>query len=181
MGFTQAVRTCLAKYVTFSGRARRPEYWWFVLAVTLVTLAASVLDGLLFGADVETHRGPGEIGAEVSVGFTPITGLVNLATILPLLAAGWRRLHDVGRPGWVMFLPHAVMLAGTVLTAVAAALTGASLSTGEGLPAMDSPVIAVLFGVAGLGSIGVAFWLFVQLVSSGTQGPNRFGPEPPAA
>ena len=35
MGFTESIRTCLSKYFTFSGRAARPEFWWFVLFATM--------------------------------------------------------------------------------------------------------------------------------------------------
>ena len=49
MGFQDAVRTCLNKYVTFQGRAARSEYWYFVLFCLLVQLAGNIVDGLLFG------------------------------------------------------------------------------------------------------------------------------------
>ena len=49
MTFQDAIRTCFQKYVTISGRARRSEYWWWVLFVIAGSLAASVLDGILFG------------------------------------------------------------------------------------------------------------------------------------
>lgn len=88
MSFAEAVRTCFAKYVTFSGRAARPEYWWFLLAVILASLVAGVLDGAM-GFDTEG----------------PVSALVSLGTFLPLLAAAWRRLHDTGRSGWWALLP----------------------------------------------------------------------------
>ena len=47
MSFADAVRTCLSKYVGFSGRARRSEYWWFVLFTFLVNLVASIIDAVL--------------------------------------------------------------------------------------------------------------------------------------
>ena len=49
VGFGEAIGTCFSKYVTFSGRARRPEYWWFFLFVVIVSFAASLVDGLRFG------------------------------------------------------------------------------------------------------------------------------------
>lgn len=86
MDFTTAVRTCLSKYADFSGRARRSEYWYFFLFTVLVSIVASVLDNVL-GTDVDT--GSGLIGA-----------LASLALLLPSLAAGVRRLHDISRSGW---------------------------------------------------------------------------------
>lgn len=75
MNFGQAISTCFSKYATFSGRAARPEFWWFFLFQVLVSIGAS-----LFG-DI-------------------ISALVSLALLLPALAVGARRLHDIGKSGW---------------------------------------------------------------------------------
>ena len=47
MGFGQAIGTCFRKYVTFSGRAARAEFWWFVLLWAIVSAAALLADTLL--------------------------------------------------------------------------------------------------------------------------------------
>jgi uncharacterized membrane protein YhaH (DUF805 family) len=86
MGFTDAVRICLQKYVDFSGRARRSEYWYFFLFNLLVGIAASILDAIL-GTDFDTGSGL-------------ISVVASLALLLPGLAAGVRRLHDTSRSGW---------------------------------------------------------------------------------
>ena len=87
MDFMTAVRTCLSKYVDFSGRARRSEYWYFALFNFLVGIVTSVLDAIL-GTGYDNSTG----------------GLVNtvgsLALLLPSLAVGVRRLHDTDRSGW---------------------------------------------------------------------------------
>ena len=75
MNFGQAISSCLSKYAKFSGRASRPEFWWFFLFQVLISLAASML---------------GDV----------IGGLVSLALLLPGLAVGTRRLHDIGKSGW---------------------------------------------------------------------------------
>ena len=75
MNFTQAISTCFAKYATFSGRASRSEFWWFFLFQILVSIAASIF---------------GDVAS----------GLVSLAFLLPALAVGARRLHDIGKSGW---------------------------------------------------------------------------------
>jgi|SRR5215213_4986072 len=89
MSFTDAVSTCLRKYATFSGRARRSEYWWFVLAFVLAVAVASVIDQITWGVPA-------------------LSVLVLLALALPSLAANIRRLHDTGRSGaWylISFIP----------------------------------------------------------------------------
>src|SRR4051794_22391927 len=87
MGFGEAVRTCLRKYVDFSGRARRAEFWWFLLFAILVDIGAGILDGLLWPSAGSRSTGP-------------LGGLASLALFLPLLAVFVRRLHDLDRTGW---------------------------------------------------------------------------------
>jgi uncharacterized membrane protein YhaH (DUF805 family) len=79
MDFMTAVKTCFAKYADFSGRATRPEYWWFFLfqvGVFLVTI--TIWDLLYYVAFV--------------------------ALLLPGLAVGARRLHDINKSGWFLAL-----------------------------------------------------------------------------
>ena len=90
MSFMTAVQTVLSKYATFSGRARRSEYWWFVLFYLIVAVVATVIDS---GA-----------GLPQTAGYGPVTMLVTLALLLPSLAVTARRLHDTGRSGWWMLL-----------------------------------------------------------------------------
>jgi uncharacterized membrane protein YhaH (DUF805 family) len=79
MNFQQAVQTCFRKYVDFSGRASRPEYWWFFLAYFILAFVTSFIHEV-------------------------VNFIVVLAFVLPLLAAGARRLHDVGRSAWFLLL-----------------------------------------------------------------------------
>jgi uncharacterized membrane protein YhaH (DUF805 family) len=87
MDFQTAVRTCLQKYVDFNGTAKRPEFWWWVLFIVLGGLVLSAVDRILFGSDRDV------LGA-----------VFSLATLLPTLAVGARRLHDVGRSAWWLLL-----------------------------------------------------------------------------
>ncbi|MBM6580207.1 DUF805 domain-containing protein [Microvirga sp. BT689] len=86
MDFAQAVKTCLNKYATFSGRAQRSEYWYFFLFMIVVNIVASVLDSIIFGD-------------------MPLLYLIaTLALIVPSIAAGARRLHDTDKSGWWLLL-----------------------------------------------------------------------------
>ena len=86
MNFGQSISTCMSKYVTFSGRASRSEYWWFYLFGVLLYLLFSIVDEVMFSI-YDPMRGV-------------IPGLVSLGLFLPTLSAGVRRLHDVNRSGW---------------------------------------------------------------------------------
>lgn len=72
-------------YVNFQGRARRKAYWMFVLFNIIVAIIASVIDNVL---------GTGGV----------IGGLYSLAVLLPGLALGVRRLHDIGKSGWWLLI-----------------------------------------------------------------------------
>lgn len=90
MSFGQAVSTVLSKYATFSGRARRSEFWYWFLFTILLFIAAAIIDnaaGLTFAS---------------GVGW--VTTLVSVFLILPNLAVQVRRLHDTGRSGWWWFI-----------------------------------------------------------------------------
>ena len=89
MSFGAAISSFFRKYATFSGRARRSEFWFAVLFTTLVSIAISivwpsttvVLDGMSF----QQSSLP--------------SNLWQLAILIPSIALSVRRLHDVGRKG----------------------------------------------------------------------------------
>lgn len=81
----------LKKYATFSGRARRKEYWFYVLFNSIVSLVLSAFDGVLGVYDYETG-----IGLFASV--------YGLAVLLPGVAVCVRRLHDIDKSGWFLLL-----------------------------------------------------------------------------
>jgi uncharacterized membrane protein YhaH (DUF805 family) len=105
MSISDAVRRVLTeKYATFEGRAGRPEYWWYVLALIIAQFVAAAIDMGLFGRQV-------------------ITWIVGVATIVPSLAVGCRRLHDTDRSGWWQLLLIAPLV-GEIILLVLWALPG---------------------------------------------------------
>jgi len=77
----------LKQYADFNGRARRQEYWMFVLFNIIFSIVATILDNVLGLASPE-------------VGYGILTGLYSLAVLVPGLAVTVRRLHDTSRSGW---------------------------------------------------------------------------------
>ena len=75
------------RFREFHGRSSRPEYWYFFLYSSLVGLFFCIID-LLLGTWSKQHE----------LGF--LSGLWVLIVILPSLAVGCRRLHDINRSGW---------------------------------------------------------------------------------
>jgi uncharacterized membrane protein YhaH (DUF805 family) len=84
MNFVDAVKSGFNKYVTFSGRAARSEFWYWTLFTIIVDVVTIILDGML--------------------GMGLISGLASLALLLPSIAVGVRRLHDLDRTGWWLLI-----------------------------------------------------------------------------
>ena len=108
MSLAEAIKTCLKKYADFSGRASRPEFWWFVLFYYLVILLP-VVPLIAIDASSVNHAAFEESGSTTAVGvFGVLVGVALLALLIPYLAAGVRRLHDTGKSGWwwlISFVP----------------------------------------------------------------------------
>ena len=109
MSFFDAIRTCLAKYVTFSGRASRPEYWFFALFLFLGSVILGIFDAVLFEQMPQIDEE--QIIIEYQPQETPLSSAFALLTLLPALAAAWRRMHDTGRSGLYVFFPLLLSLA----------------------------------------------------------------------
>lgn len=88
MGWYLAV---LKKYAVFSGRARRKEYWMFVLFNLVFSFLLGFTDGLL-----------GLIGES---GYGLLSSIYSLAVLIPSIAAGVRRMHDTDHSGWWLLFP----------------------------------------------------------------------------
>jgi len=87
--FMEAVKICLSKYATLNGRARRSEYWWWFLAVMIVSCV---------------------------IGWIPILGwLICLALAIPSITVGVRRLHDLNKSGWLYLLCLVPVVGGLLL------------------------------------------------------------------
>ncbi|PNQ51726.1 DUF805 domain-containing protein, partial [Vibrio agarivorans] len=76
--------TVLKKYAVFSGRARRKEYWMFILVNFIISLLLGFVDGLL---------------GTIFIGY-----IYALAVFIPGIAVAIRRLHDTGRTGWWLLI-----------------------------------------------------------------------------
>ncbi|OYW39782.1 MAG: hypothetical protein B7Z35_03200 [Hydrogenophilales bacterium 12-61-10] len=92
----------LKQYAVFKGRARRKEYWFFILFNLIASL-------VLTGVDFMT----GSLDAELGMGL--LSGLYSLAVLIPSLAVTVRRLHDTGRTGWWLLIGLIPLIGAIVL------------------------------------------------------------------
>jgi uncharacterized membrane protein YhaH (DUF805 family) len=93
----------MSQYFNFSGRARRKEYWMFVLFYALILISASIIDNIT-GWNFEYEM----MGQTISTGYGWLYLITTLVHFFPALGAVVRRLHDVGKSGWmylIIFIP----------------------------------------------------------------------------
>ncbi len=84
----------LKNYATFGGRARRSEFWYFVLINSAISFVL------------------GFVGGMIKVEF--LHNIYSLAVLVPTIAVGVRRMHDVGKSGWFLLIPiYSLILAAT--------------------------------------------------------------------
>ncbi len=96
----------LKKYADFSGRARRKEYWFFVLFNIIVSILLAIVDVML-----------GLHAATMGIGI--LSGLYSLAVIIPSIAVSVRRLHDINRTGWWVLIAFVPFIGALVLLVMA--------------------------------------------------------------
>lgn len=180
MTMMQSVKTCLRKYADFSGRATRAEFWWWVLATTLVSLALNMLDiilGFFFLALIPISGLSGLYGLDL------LSSLFALAIILPGLAVTVRRLHDTGKTGWWQLVWIVIGVAGVIPIASSIALSAISaFSGGSGWSEVGEfsfwIPIAIGLALSVMVWLGLFVWWLIWMVTPSQPGPNIYGPDP---
>jgi len=163
VNFLQALRQVLSKYADFSGRARRSELWWWMLAITVASAALS--------------------GVDSALPYPFLQPTFALLVLVPTGAVGTRRLHDTGRSGWwlAFWFGTLVVAGGVFLLSSLAALVGL-LELGFGGDSDTGGMVLVLGSIgmmlSALALLAILGWATVWLAQSGEAGPNRFGEAP---
>lgn len=143
----------LEKYADFSGRAPRAEYWWFFLALIVTYIVINIIESIV------------GINKMVLGVYGPLAVLLWLATLVPSIAVGVRRLHDTNRSGWLILLP-------IVPYVLAFALGGPAMMAGGFGAGLGIAMLFMLIGFV------CAIVLLVFMVLPSTPGDNRYGPNP---
>lgn len=140
-------------YANFNGRARRSEYWYFILFNALFSLALTIIDNLL-----GLNFGTAESGV--------LNTIYSLAVFIPSLAVSVRRLHDIGKSGWLLLITY-----GTII------LLAVFLILGSFMYSFDSSALIMIFALL---IIAVAIWLLIMFCTEGDDFTNKYGPNPKA-
>jgi len=156
--FGTAIGTCFRKGLTFSGRASRPEYWYFVLFIILGMMVSARIDVALFGPFVPAR----------------FAGAFTLIALVPLLAASWRRMQDTGRSGLHVLYPLIVFVG---VSSYIGFVSDAGLMTSDLGTTIGE--IGGLIAAAGLLFLMVTPFLVIWWLTRPSQpGPNKWGLPP---
>ncbi len=161
-GYASSTDTTIAGFdwqkvlFSFEGRIRRSHFWigWLIL-----------------------------LGVGVIAGWLPVIGgLISLALIWPNLAISVKRLHDMGKTGWLVAIPWVastiLVFVSVMMIGMAAVANGLSEQDFENDPVAALALIGPAFGAFGLlFLVNFGFLLWIGLVDS-QKGDNRFGPNP---
>ena len=156
-------------YFNFTGRARRKEYWGFLLTSTVILILAAILDAFLLAWGVSNPD------------WIKITLILNLVLFLPSMTIGVRRFHDIGKRGWfpvvnsvlsLIFLLSQTYLTHTFFTPQQSGPLGIARRFGSSvLPISMGSIFVVVYLISTL--ILIIFALY-----NGVSGPNQYGPDP---
>jgi len=93
--FNWYLKVIKENYANFEGRARRSEYWYFTLVSVIISIILRIIDSV--------------IGGDIGI----VGGIYSLAVLVPSIAVGVRRLHDIGKSGWYLFVAF-IPIAGAI-------------------------------------------------------------------
>lgn len=174
MGFVEAVKTCFSKAFTFTGRARRSEYWYWVLFTSLVSIPFSIFFELV------------PEGSWTLIPIFMVYGIWYVFNMIASFAVAVRRLHDIGRSGWwygglmiFSFVWAMVMITWLVIVPYTTFAEGDATVATDSL-ATYAPfipwVIVLLVTLLPFTVYGIV--LLVWYFTDSTPGPNKYGENP---
>lgn len=140
-------------YANFKGRARRSEYWYFVLLNIIISL-------ILLGIDSMLGMGMG------------FRNLYGLAVFIPGLAVSVRRLHDIGKSGWwllIYYLIFTFSIVGLLIGGLSALIPNSPFGASPNMKIMAiSGVVLLISGI----------WYLIWFFKAGDVGTNEYGADP---
>jgi uncharacterized membrane protein YhaH (DUF805 family) len=151
----------LKKYAVFTGRARRKEYWYFVLFNAIITI-------FLLGLDYLIGLAEGQTGV--------LSGLYQLGMIIPSFAVLVRRLHDTDRSGWWVVNYIILTVAMGFFAIFVSLITSYVPQTQAGSWLLIIGMI--ITSCLSLATLIVGIIMFVFTLLKSQEGSNRYGPNP---
>ena len=162
LSFGEAVKICFKKYFDFTGRARRSEYWWFVLFICLVRMVCSFIDGILiFAVDMKFME-----------------AAFSVLLFIPSMAVVFRRLHDIGRSGWWSGVSYILVAISILSVLFMAGFDFGVLMDNESMFRTLSGTQRMIALLPFIGGLVLCFVILVFSLLDSDKGENKYGPSP---
>ena len=176
LSFGKAVASCFSKYFKTDGRARRSEYWYFILFCLIVNISfnlfCSILKGYAYPALDESTVNICRIIVNT------FDWMISIVFLFPIYSVTVRRLHDLDDNGWLAIIlcliPWAIIAATKIFVQQYMDTISAML---EGSREMLMQIIRPFFALV-IGKITILIIKVILFSRPGTEGPNDFGPDP---
>ena len=153
MSFGEAIKSVFSKYATFSGRARRSEFWYFYLFNLIVSVGLNIV--AIFVPSIKY-----------------LSFIYSLGILVPNLAVSVRRLHDIGKSGLTLLwflVPSFIII--MLLTLMVTVFTTSNNESGH-----STFIILYLFFALILLALSIMF--IVWMARDSQPGENKWGPNP---
>ena len=162
LSFGEAVKICFKKYFDFTGRARRSEYWWFVLFICLVRMVCSFIDSILiFAVDMKFME-----------------AAFSVLLFIPSMAVVFRRLHDIGRSGWWSGVSYILVAISILSVLFMAGFDFGVLMDNESMFRTLSGTQRMIALLPFIGGVVLCVIVFVFSLFDSERGENKYGPSP---
>ena len=152
LDFMQAIKLAFSRLKETTGRSRRSEFWWAMLAVGVCGAVAGIIVGLIPGIGIW------------------LKSIVNIAVVLVTVPLMMRRLHDAGKNDGLV-KAYVILYLVVILLGLVSYYAARSLALGL------AATTGLLTTIAGIGGLVVTIILIVYCVQD-SEGPNKYGPSP---
>ena len=176
MPFWEAVKTCFRKYFNFKGRARRSEYWWFILFETILCLVWTFLCSIVMVGFIQSSISNESMGDPLKI-LLISSGVMLLPLyifIIPQYAAMTRRIHDSGHSGW--WVVASLITSLSYIAFYFCVFIPKLMDNSEEM--FSSPGMWVVTGLFALVSMVLGIILLVFTIMDSEPGENKYGPSP---
>ena len=178
MPFWTAVKTCFKKYFDFKGRARRSEYWWFILFGFIVYFVWAFLTAFLLALGIEgLGRSDAMVGSPI-MAFSITSGIIMLPIlflVIPMYSALTRRLHDTGHSGWWVVASLALSI---VYSVTYFYMFNQMISSRRDMMEGFSSPLMIVIVILALANMALGIALLVFSVMDSQPHENKYGPSP---
>lgn len=165
MSFGKAVASCFSNYCNFNGRARRLEFWYWVLFRGTIVLTITIINAILQSLNVYQDN------KTIAFIMLLVFLVCELGLLLPYFAVYVRRLHDLDNPGWLVFVLFVIP---GLIKAVTDGINVLASEFSIGITSIDDKTMLLINLYFIITSV---IWI-VLLSKPGTEGPNQYGPDP---